>query len=90
MNDKTFRDTIAPFSLISEIEDGGDAKVIEMLNTYFSNVALIVGFEGEIVSVEDVLQKHIQHQSVHKIKMNTPELPVVNHRKYKDYVYGKC
>ena len=44
----------------------------------FSNVASTIGFEDEIVSVEDALQKHSQHPSVLKIKMNTPELPVFN------------
>ena len=53
-------------------------NLTEIFNTYFSNVASTIGFEDEIVSVEDALQKHSQHPSVLKIKMNTPELPVFN------------
>ena len=90
-NDKTFWDTIAPFFTDKRnrnasdivLKDGDDvvsdpAKVTEIFNTYFSNVASTIGFEDEIVSVEDALQKHSQHPSVLKIKMNTPELPVFN------------
>ena len=90
-NDKTFWDTIAPFFTDKRnknandivLKDGDDvvsdpAKVTEIFNTYFSNVASTKGFEDEIVSIEDALQKQSQHPSVLKIKMNTPDLLVFN------------
>ena len=86
-----FCDTIVPFVTDKRnkndndivLKDGDDvvsdpAKLTEIFNTYYSNVASTIGFEVEIVSVEDALQKHSQHPSVHEIKTNTPELPVFN------------
>ena len=78
-----FWDTIAPFFTDKRNKNANDivlkdgdnvvsdpAKVTEIFNTYFSNVASTIGFEDEIVSVEDALQKHSQHPSVLKIKMS--------------------
>ena len=43
-------------------------KVADVFNDYFCDIALNIGFDDSIVSPFDTITKHINHQSVFKIK----------------------
>ena len=78
--DKHFWSTISPFFSDKKfrngntitIKDGDDTisdpvKVSEVFNDYFSTIASSIGFQDDIDSAENAIQKHSSHPSVKKI-----------------------
>ena len=81
--DKNFWKTISPFFSDKKFKNGNHIalsenngiindqhRVAEMFNDYFSTVAMGIGFDDNVTSATDAINKHSSHPSVLKIQGN--------------------
>lgn len=84
---KRFWPTVSPF--LSDKRKGGNnsislnengqiinepQKVAEIFNQHYSTIASTIGFNDQITSVEDAIEKHKNHPSIVKIREKHPDL----------------
>ena len=79
--DKTFWSTVSPFMTDKKNKNGGkiilqegettvtdNHQLANIFNDYFSNIALIIGFNDDITSARDAIIDHQNHPSILKIR----------------------
>ena len=87
VHSKRFWPTVSPF--LSDKRKGGSncislnenghiinepKKVAEIFNQHYSTIASTIGFDDQITSVEDAIEKHKNHPSIVKIREKYPDL----------------